>query len=596
MSQEKQTIESANQAISTLVSERLSKEPTQLDYDIQQKEVEGQREKARSELNRSLFNEERAISTLIDVLERQADLKLGIIRSRIPKGVSFVGANTDNKVDVEIRDARLQKSLPGRAKLPNDVPENWMVNAAATARGAIKLLSLSGHEAASDLKQEVLMHLQNCISAIEKNGTTPTKRNDCIKQMNTQIKKLLCKNNVSINGQNLKDLKDKDLSRMMIYARDSANLATDHYITTTISGDLSQGQRVNHIQSFIPVVPVSDKLTSRYQNLNQQEWYKSLTPIEQALAKSSASKLTDGKHILPTQLQFMPGVRNYGISTTCFSQDNQIDQESSRSFMRSGAPAYNVGKAKDGAEREMHSITAENVEHVQTIAHASGKDVEFHLLTNEVFDEKRIGKALATIVAQIPGKALKLDDSGLGEETSTDESLSSTDKALSNSFAIKASPLSITHKNKHAHLSGIWETLSSNEQEFLLYAACKSGKDRTGLVDKSNNLLSVKEYLESINVADLEHAYKTYNDAMHNEFLAASNGGSRGSNGLKADTSYVLLPNKSILQYVKKATLANKACADLNASKDKDIREHQSTAYTTQISPRNPQSVGYSRV
>ena len=120
----------------------------------------------------------------------------------------------------------------------------------------------------------------------------------------------------------------------------------------------------------------------------------------------------------------------------------------------------------------------------------------------------------------------------------------------------------------------------------MLYVACKSGKDRTGLVDKHNSLRAIQHHLEDITPEELKKAYETYNNAMHNEFLAAGNGGSRGSFGLKAKTSYMFMPSKNILQFVKEDTINCTDCADLNAAK----ASKDSTHYPTQV--RTERSIG----
>ena len=374
------------------------------------------------------------------------------------------------------------------------------------------------------------------------NSHTPTERTEFTAHMNHKIKELLKSHKLSVNGQSFASFTDKECSKLLMKARDFTSFESEHPSKITISDNLVNGERINHIESFVPVVPLSTQLKQTYfQDLKNQTWYKDLSPVDQAFTKAYSTKISDDKHIIPTQLQFLPGIHNFGLTSTFFAKDNVVDPNHQYDAMRSASPAYNIGKISKTDKTLMQAITEQNIKHIEDIAYLDKKAVAFRTVTNEIGGEKKMGKAVRATGA--------LD--------------------------VERTPLSITFSNKDKNLTEIWDKVAESAKKntrTIVHFGCKSGKDRTGLVDKHNNLSAVKKYLESCGNTDgvKTAAYNVYNKAWHNEHLAGSYGGSLGSHGLKASTSYNLffnpLSNANLLQQIKRLTATNKV-SDLNLPK-----------------------------
>lgn len=559
-----QTIASANERVTKLTTQHLGTMPTIDTYEANLTKATHAARLSREQLKErlSIDGAQQTIdklTSLINVLEEKQDLRLGIIRTKKEDAIAFVGADKESqKSSVIIRDARLQEELsktPGIniASRPNDVTEGWMINASATTRGVIKLLTLPPTTAEASLQiNSTLKLFEKCMQDLE-DADTPEKRTQITEHFNHDIKNALRGSKAIVAGQRISDLTDKEFNKVLGNARDFTNFETkDHHATITITGNLLAGTNINHIESFIPVVPLSEKLKERYSITKPQTWRdEDLSPINRALVNAYSDKITGGQHIIPTQLQFLPGIRNYGVTSTLFASDNIISDEK-YTATRCAAPAYNIGKQSKKDKSLMQTITDENVSHINNIAAASGQKLHINTLTNEMGEEKLIGGALRT----------------------------SASNNASNNIGITQAPLSVTLSNKDNNLSTIWDNIRS-AKKLELYC-CKSGKDRTGLVDKHNQLSAIKEVVSKIlgnNISNEERAkaFSTFNCAWHNENLAGSNGGSLGSYGLKANTSYVLLAATNVLQSIKNFTLGNKA-ADLNTPKTKlsenKIREY----------------------
>lgn len=530
-----QTINTANAQIQKLTEEHLTK-PLMTVRDYNNKLVETQRAINQTiMINKAKANPFREsdpakyLTNLIDQLKENVDLKLGIIRTKYDgeKGIAFVATDPSNKSAVVIRDSRLQPHLPKIAKQPNDVSDNWMINASATARGVLKLIELSDSDHKEQLKVEVMKEFHKAIDALQQPSLTPEIMTHNIARMNYEMKQILTRQpSVTVKGKSLSDLGDKEFSKIIVNARDFTSFdSIDHPSTISISADMSG---INHIASFVPVVPLSRSSNYEYyHNLQDQKWYKKLDPIDQALVSEYRSKISDDRHIIPTQLQHLPGVHNYGLTSTFFANDNELSYYSCAT--RSAAPAHDVAKKSS----YMQDITDANVSHIMNVHMASGKSSVFCNITNNIADEAKIGKAVEDGITKRKGSLTK----------------------------INKTPLSVTVPwDKHDNLETIADAFVLLDA--ILHADCKSGKDRTGLADKYNNIQAIITYMrdKKIPEEEIKNAVLTYNAAWHNEALAAGDGGSLGCMGLKASTSYKGLAPENQLHLVKDLTTSNKVC------------------------------------
>ncbi len=547
MSQEKQTIESANEQVAAIANAHLKEMPL---YATIRGNTLREEANTKAELEAlSGSDPAKALSNLIESLEIGADLELGIIRTKVPaaQGIAFVGADPQTKTSVVIRDARLQSDPQFVGKSENDVSKNWMIHAAANTKGILKLVELSNHTDKATLQKVIIEQFTKCMQELQEPGTTPEKRTKIVERMNYEMKSII--QPLEINGQKISSLSDKKYAKMLVTARDFTNFDREHPSTITISDNLVNGKQINHIESFVPVAPCSNKVQQRYRQ-SEEKWREALNPIEKLLVSDYQDKILDDKHMIPTQLQFLPGVRNGGITSTFFANDNEIIPGRQHSAIRSGTPAYNVGQNLKDDKNAMQEITNENVEHLINIGSSSGKKVAFRTITNEIAGEAQAGKAVREAVYQYSNKM----------------------SAKKSDVEIKASPLSITFDDKDKNLTEISDRFE--DKGVCLHIGCKSGKDRTGLVDQHNNLEVLKEYLKTIKPPltekQYDKAYQTYVKAAHNTRLSGGNGGSLGAYGLKAAPSYKLrLAAKNLLNKIKDINLFNKGSADLNATKAK---------------------------
>ncbi|MBQ4875551.1 MAG: hypothetical protein HRK26_05570 [Rickettsiaceae bacterium H1] len=103
-----------------------------------------------------------------------------------------------------------------------------------------------------------------------------------------------------------------------------------------------------------------DEQKEQYENLEKQGWFRILPEYKQKLVREYKEKITDGNHLIPTQIRDIPGVRNAYTTTivTCDKEGNV--QRELYKFTHSGTIA---GFSMDDEQNK--AMDAENLEQLR---------------------------------------------------------------------------------------------------------------------------------------------------------------------------------------------------------------------------------------
>ena len=477
----------------------------------------------------------KSLTKFMDIAEENMDLRRGIARQTRTEELAHIGAQSDQRSDVIIRDARNQ--TPEQAKLkPEDTPESWVIAAAARTRGALKLIEIAnsatkgGDEEARKKAQAATLKIFNGYKAKLESATTAKERSSSIQEMDYELSLMLKQSGLKIGEVDLaKCRQEKDIAKMLSGARDACNFERDNNpsivtITSNLAPDGSK--KINQVIAAIPTTPCAMREKYFGATMKQQSWYASLRkskkPVNQikaALTDSYQDKIADGKHVTPTQLRWLPGTANTYVQDVSYLIDGVHDTERGFTSLRTAAPVHGRG---DGAKNK--SLTNDNIQHLNSLVGKDGKYVGLNSDTG----------AIAGLIGQ------------RSEQNITD----GMRDAAGDTFV--SAPISVS-RNKDNNLEKATDTLLGKEGtqgaklskwDRITKIFCKSGKDRTqasleeaGMKDAHK---VVQEECKASRIMPdilLETSMKI-KQAAHGEAMAGGNGSTRGSYGTKIGNVY----------------------------------------------------------
>lgn len=133
---------------------------------------------------------------------------------------------------------------------------------------------------------------------------------------------------------------------------------------------------------------VSDKSKNRFDDLDNQEWFKVLSKVEQnAMKKKYKNIIMEGKHAAPTQHTYIPRPRNAGMRYFAKIANDKLERIYQAAH--SGTPALVFKKLDKSVDKkklreEAVDITAENIEAMKQVMSPENK-----LVTNSLVSSVR---------------------------------------------------------------------------------------------------------------------------------------------------------------------------------------------------------------
>lgn len=275
----------------------------------------------------------------------------------------------------------------------------------------------------------------------------------------------------------------------------------DHILTLT-----PQAKNNSMAWISIKVNPISEDIRQEYQNIDIQDkeplWFKKLSLLEQALVKKYRDRILDGTYVIPTQLRFLPGLKN------CY-QDIKIYNNQEYLEMHSGTMAYNAGNE---VSNEAIRLTKLNIAHAKKLV--DGTHLNLQVLNSNSILEKPDQNICTIMAKSVDQKEIGYHQNGIN--------------LLASVFTKSGKGVigTVTEISNRAN------ELSQKENE-TLWTMCKSGKDRTFamLVRNAAVIFGRKD-----NIYNKEHAQQiaiAMAQSNHSDIMAAGAGATRGAVGLK---------------------------------------------------------------
>lgn len=184
-----------------------------------------------------------------------------------------------------------------------------------------------------------------------------------------------------------------------------------------------------------PLCTLTDGQKEQYASTKEQDWFKKLPRYKQQLVERYKDVITDGKHVLPTQIRDIPGLRN-GYTTTIIKCDKDgKNQDPLYAFTHSGSVA---GFSTDFSVN--NKLALENLEQLQA---AVVKDMHFVILNSKSNKEDsqcvtQTQMAQASLLSNAHESVRVVENSA-----SSAEGLENTRAAARNVVATSNSPLNI---------------------------------------------------------------------------------------------------------------------------------------------------------
>ncbi|KJW07596.1 hypothetical protein OTUT144_0345 [Orientia tsutsugamushi str. UT144] len=506
-------------------------------------------------------------SSIITMSRQKADATQGIMHFRYNASQPILGSSNTSKVIV--RDCRLQgisKAGIPVDKKPGEIPEHWLAVIANQARACFAFTDMYiDSNLAQYAKEKIVKLLKESKDQIMQQNITEKDLESISRQFNEQSLKILAKYNNSAV-----DVSKKNIALI----RDYCNFDDKHEHVITIGSKVHTSNSTDKqhpvIASMI-VAPLSkdilqecsqigelNKLKSKHhknvsdiykpiltQKLNQTPlWFQGLSTLEQDLITKHFDKITDNKHIFPTSLRNLPGLRNAYVEVRGISENGKL--ENSHLECRSGTLAQFLYSDKNEAQR----VT--NLNFKRAVELSGDKNLNIECLNTEFNPKQGI---FHNVMAAI-----------MGEERKICKLLRKGIKSVEvNKLGKSQATLNITATNgaaryhKNEALDAIADRSSSNAaKNQISWLMCKSGKDRTGMVAANN-------FLQQLCSSTNQDSSKIANSVMmsnHSEFLAGHHGSSRGAAGLKAGGVFAGLKEHILSPY--KSRMTPSAIADTN--------------------------------
>ncbi len=506
------------------------------------------------------------LSGLIENLAGAVDLRRGIERKVIP--------TMQDKV--LLRDCRHQNESPNdefRRSAPADCPEAWLETMAGITRGAIKLGELSArtlllastpgkvtetglekfiNRATKDYNGEVLALLKRYQSSfLHQYGKLPnpeSKKNykNLLQNFEAELITLIQQKGFEISGiaPDPKDInkegppthtklsKPKDIAKALDTSRNFTNLEDQHLPILSISRPIEALGGSSAFTLSKPLTKKSSTIKKEYTALSARRWFKERNPIEQNLTAHYKAKITDDKHIVSSQLNFLPGIHNGYIEFrgTINPKNSKITPATKMVEARSGTmAAYQVGD-----ETERLRLTALNIQEVQVNLEgekAYGLTPHISVLNNASEQKSKIVPMVEAAVNKVNTNNTMLTV----QDPHTAQAQVGYHQAPVNKLAFFKQASNIEkHIKKAIDIAQDGASTEVNKLE------CKSGKDRTALIAFNNFIRFLKQGL-NLSLSQEKEFANAVSDMDHHETLAGLHGGTRGVHALK--TSGIFLKN-----------------------------------------------------
>ncbi len=442
----------------------------------------------------------------IDLLDIKIDNNCGIT-------TKYVG-DPDN--ESQIRDAR-----KANGEKPEKFYHPWLQNLGAQARGASILMDTYNVEeglkkAAEQKIYNLFRNYKRKLKSLDNNDAeTPKKRKELVQNFSYEMAEVLKK---TLPEEALKGIK---IEKLIDQVRDFGNFDQTHRnVITLINVD-----NKTIIKSSLKVPPVNDKIKELYNNLDDQTWFNKLKDQEKKLVMRYQKKITSGKYILPTQLRYLPGLKNAYFDVFGVAEVNgdkiELKKENAHFLFQSGTMAYNAGDSKK-TDRTALDITEKNINYALKLTQdLTGKNLHIQSLNSW------IGGGDWNIVG-LMNRAVK-----------------SIKKKYS---SISYAQAGVNETTPFNSIKDIYDSLSIEKYDQVSWLQCKSGKDRTNaMIDATQTKILSKD--ENLNCT-MDQIKEAMVKSNHAERSAGGPGGSVGADGLKVDGVFGTLNRINIKMFL----------------------------------------------
>lgn len=462
------------------------------------------------------------LTNAIKDLEIISDESIGITRYLSVGEIPILGAEQKEAKQGEkviIRDATSQNQELSKY-IKDEFPASYAKSMATTARGACKIIELSDLEQDKKMNayQNVLASLKESTNNIDSQASSSESRIKEVREFESDLLYMLQEQNLTFKKQGIEDstkswniLKRNrgngyDLKKMLNDMRDAENLKEEqNHICTITKGLNDESEKIATFTTRIQ--PLSDAQKVEFVNIKNNKslpkWYSKLKPYQKLVVKSHIDELIEGKTI-PTQLRYIPGLRNSFLENSYEINDNNVIQFDRA--IRTGTPSY-FHNQKIGQE-----ITNQNIKHIEDLSSIGlDKGVKRDLTIQTLNYAKGVmslfgseGFMCASIEKACDSKTIKYENVSVG-----------------NMY------------NKADMIENITGNSRFNKNA-LIVQTCKSGKDRTGFSRILRQLSCyAKHKNKTLNDTGLATVSNRIWSSNHATELASGYGCTHGSQALK---------------------------------------------------------------
>lgn len=452
-------------------------------------------------------------TSLMKQLNKAMDARCAIVQHEID-GPTPLGQQAGNPSKITVRDARNTNGTK-----PEDLLESWMGAMAAQARGAASLLDMNEAQkfarvtSAADEKKAVVKTFEAYCKRV-RGASSPKERAKIVTEFNQELVGVLKSCGVVIGEQKLSDMKDAKVIQIMGDARDFCNLGekTQNHQVTIFRNPEGKG---DFIWASMKMNPISEEIKAEYEQVRSYRdnrdsgvdqtpgWFQNLKPHQRELTLKYLDQIIGGNHALPTQLRFLPGLKNAFIDVKGPVMGGKVSEEAYVEC-HSGALVHNAGTENN---KEARRVTALNMRHAKGVV--GEKRVVLSVLnTNSILQpgERNICRISKEVAGKVEGVEYHQNGVNLAS-LNPDASLKKIEE-----FSAK--------------------TNKSGQNANILWTACKSGKDRTvGVLMRS--------MAKIFGGRKPEEFIKLLSSTGHAEALASGAGATRGAYGLKLKEMFI---------------------------------------------------------
>lgn len=335
--------------------------------------------------------------------------------------------------------------------------------------------------------------------------------------------------NINALAEQMRKSGVEDPYKKLHAAKDFQNLKDTHRDIVTITQLKKGGHTINMVEAEIGFKSLTDKQKEEYKQVQAYEgklpikqigfigklrgkkqenhglpkWFVKLKPYEQQLCKDNVAAILDGKHIIPTQLRKLPGLRNAFEKITSVQVGKgplAIVHEANHSgsvACLSSDKAESIRTTEENVKQAQSWVGEEQSLHMNVLNSSIGKQEEMTILSRAVNAAKAL-KVRCTVTPLDGRRHISRTETGELKKT------------------IKTAPGPVTEET-HESIKGLNDALSTKkrgERDFKISSAlgraghtakkifgkiltmCASGKDRTGAAMHDQSVQSIKTHLK----------------------------------------------------------------------------------------------------